>query len=123
MWSGKPVPLHPASAGKAFLAFLADEERDALLGRKLERYTRSPAVDRRQLERELGAVRRDGYCVCVGELEEALVGASAPVRNDQGRPIAVVSVWGSEHRIPHARLPGVGRRTVQAANDIEALIP
>jgi DNA-binding IclR family transcriptional regulator len=122
-WLGKPVPLHATSAGKAFLAFLADEERDALLGRKLERYTRSTVVDRRKLERELEAVRRDGYCVCVGELEEALVGASAPVRNDQGRPIAVVSVWGSEHRIPHARLPGVGRRTVQAANDIEALLP
>jgi DNA-binding IclR family transcriptional regulator len=122
-WLGKPVPLHATSAGKAFLAFLADEERDALLGRKLERYTRSTVVDRRKLERELEAVRRDGYCVCVGELEEALVGASAPVRNDQGRPIAVVSVWGSEHRIPHARLPGVGRRTEQAANDIEALLP
>jgi DNA-binding IclR family transcriptional regulator len=122
-WLGKPVPLHATSAGKAFLAFLADEERDALLGRKLERYTRSTVVNRRKLERELEAVRRDGYCVCVGELEEALVGASAPVRNDQGRPIAVVSVWGSEHRIPHARLPGVGRRTVQAANDIEALLP
>jgi DNA-binding IclR family transcriptional regulator len=122
-WHGKSVPLHATSAGKAFLAFLADEERDALLERKLERYTKSTVVDRRELEKEFESVRRDGYCVCVGELEEALVGASAPVLDHHERPLAVVSVWGSEHRIPHARRPEIGRRAVQAANDIEALLP
>jgi DNA-binding IclR family transcriptional regulator len=121
-WRGKPVPLHATSAGKVFLAFLPAEERDVLLARKLERYTRATVVNRRELEKELEAVRRDGYCVCVGELEEALVGASAPVRNQTGRPIAVVSVWGSEYRLPRASRAGVGRRTVQAANDIEALL-
>jgi DNA-binding IclR family transcriptional regulator len=122
-WHGKSVPLHATSAGKVFLAFLPEEERDVLLARKLERYTRSTVVNRRQLEQELEAVRRDGYCVCVGELEEALVGASAPVLTQNRRPIAVVSVWGSEHRIPHATRPAVGRRTLRAANDIEALLP
>jgi DNA-binding IclR family transcriptional regulator len=121
-WHGRSVPLHATSAGKAFLAFLADEERDALLERKLERYTPATVVDRRELVKELEDVRRDGYCVCVGELEEALVGASAPVLSHHGRPVAVVSVWGSQHRIPHARLSEVGRRTVQAAADIEALL-
>jgi DNA-binding IclR family transcriptional regulator len=122
-WHGRSVPLHATSAGKAFLAFLADEERDALLERKLERYTRWTVVDRRQLEDELDVVRRDGYCVCVGELEEALVGASAPVLSRQGRAVAVVSVWGPEHRLARARLPDIGRRTLQAANEIEALLP
>jgi DNA-binding IclR family transcriptional regulator len=117
----RSVPLHASSAGKAFLAFLADEERDALLVRTLERYTRSTVVDRRRLEKkELEAVRRDGYCVCVGELEEALVGAAAPVLDRHGRPLAVVSVWGSGHRIPRPRRAALGRRTVQAANDIGA---
>ena len=92
------------------------------LSGSFERFTRSTVVDRRRLEKELEAVRRDGYCVCAGELEEALVGASAPVLDHQERPLAVVSVWGSEHRISHARRPEIGRRTVQAANDIEALL-
>ena len=121
-WRGRAVPLHATSAGKVFLAFLPEAERDALLARKLERYTRSTVVNRRTLERELEAARRDGYGVCMGELEEALVGASAPVLDHHGRPMAVVSVWGSEHRIPPASLPVVGRRTAQAANDIEALL-
>jgi DNA-binding IclR family transcriptional regulator len=121
-WNGKPVPLHATSAGKAFLAFLPEEERDLLLAHKLQRYTPATVVDRRTLDHQLEAVRRDGYCVCAGELEEALVGVSAAVRNQHGRPIAVVSVWGSEHRMPQASRPEVGRRTVQAASDIEALL-
>jgi hypothetical protein len=50
-------------------------------------------------ERYTGAtVRRDAYGACMGELEEALVGLSVALR------------------------PGLGRRTVPAANDIEALL-
>jgi DNA-binding IclR family transcriptional regulator len=121
-WQGKPVPLHATSAGKVLLAFLPEGERDALLAGTLERYTRSTIVNRRALEKELEAARRDGYGVCVGELEEALVGVSAPVLDHHGRPLAVVSVWGSEPRMPRAGLVAVGRRTAQAANDIEALL-
>jgi DNA-binding IclR family transcriptional regulator len=122
-WHGRPVPLHATSAGKAFLAFLTEEERDALLGTKLERYTEATVVDRRRLEEELDAVRRDRSCVCAGELEVGLVGVSAPVLSRQGRPVAVVSVWGPEHRIPEARLPEVAQRTLRAAGEIEALLP
>jgi DNA-binding IclR family transcriptional regulator len=121
-WQGRSVPLHATSAGKVFLAFLPEEERDALLARKLERYTRATVVNRRELRSELEIVRRDGYCVCVGELEEALVGVSAPVLDQRRRPIAVVSVWGTERRIRHASRPRLGRRAVRAANDIEALL-
>jgi DNA-binding IclR family transcriptional regulator len=121
-WQGRSVPLHATSSGKVFLAFLPPEERDALLARKLERYTRATVVNRRKLRDELEAVRRDGYCVCAGELEEALVGASAPVLDRHGHPIAVVSVWGSAYRIPRATWPKLGRRAVRAANEIEALL-
>jgi DNA-binding IclR family transcriptional regulator len=122
-WEGKAVPLHATSAGKVFLAFLPKGERDALLAGRLERYTRSTIVNRRMLEKGLAAARRDGYGVCVGELEEALVGVSAPVFDYRGRPMAVVSVWGSEHRMPHANLHALGTRTAQAAHDIQARLP
>ncbi len=121
-WLGRPVPLHATSSGKAFLAFLADEERDAVLREPLERFTATTVTDRRRLERELDEVRRDGYSVCVGELEESLFGASAPVLSEQGRPVAIVSVWGPEHRVPAARLAAVGERTRAAARELKALL-
>ena len=79
-------------------------------------------TDRRRLGQELEAVRRDGYAVCVGELEESLFGASAPVLSEQGRPVAIVSVWGTEHRLPRERLTEVGRRAVDAADELKELL-
>jgi len=58
----------------------------------------------------------------VGELEDSLFGASAAVLSEQGRPVAIVSVWGPEHRVTRARLPEIGRRTRQAAEEIKALL-
>jgi DNA-binding IclR family transcriptional regulator len=121
-WYGRTVPLHATSTGKAYLAYLADEEQEYVLPRRLERYTKTTVTDRRRLGEQLAAVRRDGYAVCVGELEDSLFGASAPVLSEQGRPVAIVSVWGTEHRLPRERLPEVGRRTVEAAAELKELL-
>jgi DNA-binding IclR family transcriptional regulator len=53
---------------------------------------------RRLLYKELAVMRRDGYRVCVGELEEGLVGVCAALR------------------------PRLCRRRAQAADEIEALL-
>jgi DNA-binding IclR family transcriptional regulator len=121
-WLGREVALHATSSGKAFLAWLPKEERDVLLTRELERFTDTTVTDRERLEAELDAVRRDGYSICVGELEETLYGASAPILNDRERPIAIISVWGPDHRVPVGRLPEIGLRARSAAAEIEALL-
>lgn len=121
-WLGRTVPLHATSSGKAFLAHLGEEERNAVLGNRLERFTGTTITSRRALQCELEGVRRDGYAVCIGELEESLFGASAPVLSEQGRPLAVVSVWGPEHRVPRERLPEIGRLTRAAAEQIKVLL-
>ena len=121
-WFGRAVPLHATSTGKAYLAFLDPEERTAVLGQSLARYTETTVTSRGQLEEELAQVRRDGFAVCVGELEESLFGASAPVLSEQARPVAIVSVWGTEHRLPRERLPAVGRLAQAAADEVRSLL-
>jgi DNA-binding IclR family transcriptional regulator len=122
-WLGRPAPLHATSSGKAFLAWLPPEERAALLtpGR-LKRYTSTTITTRPQLEHELEAVRRDGYSICVGELEETLWGVSAAVLNERERPVAIVTVWGPQHRVSRERLPEIGGYAVRAADEIKALL-
>jgi DNA-binding IclR family transcriptional regulator len=121
-WLGRAVPLHATSTGKAYLAFLSERERHAALPAKLEPFTATTLADEAALARELDQVVRDGWATSVGELEESLFGASAPVLSEQGRPVAIVSVWGPEHRLPRERLPEVGRRTLEAAGEIKALL-
>jgi DNA-binding IclR family transcriptional regulator len=121
-WLGKAVPLHATSTGKAFLAFLQDKERDALLPSRLERFTPTTITDRRRLDAELEETRRKGFSVCLGELEPTLFGASAAVLTEQRRPLAVLSVWGPEHRVPKKRLAKIGRNAVAAARELEELL-
>jgi len=45
--------------------------------------------DPRRIEQEFEEVRREGYSMCVGELEETLYGASAAVLNERERPVAL----------------------------------
>jgi DNA-binding IclR family transcriptional regulator len=119
-WLGRPLPLHATSAGKAYLAWLSDAERDAILPARLERYTPTTITDRERLETELSQIRRDGYGVCVGETEEFSNGASAPVLDLRARPVAVVNVWGPSQRVTRRRLPALGREALRAAHDIAA---
>jgi DNA-binding IclR family transcriptional regulator len=121
-WLGRAVALHATSSGKAFLAWLPKEERDVLVPTKLERFTDTTLTQRRQLEEELEAVRQNGYSICVGELEETLYGASAAVLNERERPVAIVSVWGPQHRVPAERLPEIGRKARAAAGEIKTLL-
>jgi DNA-binding IclR family transcriptional regulator len=121
-WFGRSVPLHATSTGKAYLAFLTPEEQAVALPQRLVRYTATTVTERHVLEAELEKVRRDGWAVCVGELEESLYGASAPVLSEQGRPVAIVSVWGTVLRLPGERLAEIGRQALVAAGEIKDLL-
>ena len=121
-WLGRSLPLHATSGGKAFLAWLPKEERDAILTGRLQRYTATTVTERRRLEQELAADRRRGYSTCLGELEETLWGVSAAVLDQRERPIAVVNVWGPSTRLTAERLPTVGAKTARTAEEIRSLI-
>jgi DNA-binding IclR family transcriptional regulator len=121
-WLGRSLPLHATSGGKAFLAWLPKEERDAILTGRLQRYTSTTITERRRLEQELAADRRRGYSTCLGELEETLWGVSSAVLDRRERPLAIVNVWGPSSRLTAAHLPAVGAKTARAADELRAVI-
>ena len=120
-WLGRPTPLHATSTGKALLAWLGDEDLAAALPARLQRFTDTTITTRAALRAELGDVRARGFAVSRGELEPALWGVSAPVR-DGGRPVAVVSVWGAEARVRARGIEALGARTAATAAEIAALV-
>ena len=109
-WFGRPVPLHATSTGKAYLAFLDAGRASAALPARLERFTSTTITDRKRLDAELDAARRNGFAVCLGELEESLFGASAPVLSRAGQ------AGGDRQRLgPRAPLPGGAARRKRPA--------
>ena len=121
-WLGKPLPLHATSGGKAFLAWLRPDERDAILPPELPRYTARTVTDRDLLERELAEVRLAGYALCNREYEEFSSGVSAAVLNTRQYPMAVVNVWGPAPRNPAGKLREIGGQAAQTAIQIRALL-
>ena len=121
-WLGRQLPLHATSAGKVFLAWLPEDEREALLPSALERYTAHTITDRARLFASLADVRRDGYGACVGEFEEFSNGVSAAVLDHRARPAVILNIWGPSQRVTERRLPMLGRMALHAAHEISLVM-
>jgi DNA-binding IclR family transcriptional regulator len=119
-WLGRSVPLHATSTGKALLAFLPVEQMRQMLDRDLPPFTGTTITDPAVLAAELVTTRARGYGTCVGELESALYGVSAPVLDRAGHPLAVLSIWGPKDRVREEDLAGLGAVVVRAAREVAA---
>lgn len=113
-WVGREVPDHCSAAGKVFLAFGAA----ALPPGALERHAPRTIVDRPLLERELDAVRRQGFATIVDELEVGLAAVAAPVRDGEDAVVAALSIAGPAARLGEARLGLLGRVAIEQAHAI-----
>jgi DNA-binding IclR family transcriptional regulator len=113
-WIGREVPDHCSAAGKVFLAYGAS----TLPAGQLERGTPATIVDRPLLERELEAIRRQGYATIVDELEVGLAAVASPVRDHTGAVVAALSVAGPTARLGQARLGLLGRVAIEQAHAV-----
>jgi DNA-binding IclR family transcriptional regulator len=121
-WLDRPLPLHATSGGKAFLAWLRPDERDAVLPKELTRYTERTVTDRDQLDRQLEEVRYTGYAMCDREYEHFTSGASAAALSARKYPMAVINVWGLAQHNPESRLHEIGQEAVETARLVSGLI-
>jgi DNA-binding IclR family transcriptional regulator len=122
-WLGRSVPVHATSTGKALLAFLPEEQVRRVLGGVLTAFTPTTITDPDALAAELAATRARGYGTCAGELESSLYGVSAPVLDRNGRPLAVLSIWGPKDRVHEALFEELGAVVVRAARRVNATQP
>ena len=120
---GTRWPAHATSTGKVLLAARGhDHEGDpARTARgKLVRMAPATITSWARLERELEEVRRRGYAVGMEEIEPGFVAIGAPVRNDEGRVVAAISVGGPKARLHGARIAQVATLVRDGADRISA---
>lgn len=120
-WIGREMPIHAVSGGKVILAFLP-EKVDQILARGLQRLTPQTIADPAKLRAELEQIRQVGYGMAQEELEEGLSAVAAPIRDHEGRVIAIISVSGPSFRLPQERLVDLGDVTRQIAGRISEKI-
>ena len=90
---GASLPLTKGSAGKVFLTWTDDRDRERALR------TIADPQDVRTLERQIASARRRGWASSVGERETGVASVSAPVFDRAGTLMAAVSVSGPANRL------------------------
>jgi IclR family acetate operon transcriptional repressor len=92
---GAHFPAHAAAVGKAVLAFLSDQEINAMVLRNgLPRFTPSTFTRPSDLKENLRQIRQRGYAIDNQELERGLSGVAAPVLLAENRVVAAVGIAG-----------------------------
>jgi IclR family KDG regulon transcriptional repressor len=90
---GNRPPLHCTGVGKAVLAFLPEQQRDALLeGDDLKRYTENTITDHDELRAHLQQIREQGYAIDDGEHEEYVRCIAVPLLARSGHVVGSVSI-------------------------------
>ncbi len=120
---GKQLPLYCTGAGKAILAFLPRPERMSVLKKTAFRpLTERTITKKEDLEKELAAIRRNGYAIDNEEVELGLFCVAAPVLDPEGYPIGAISVSGPVIRMTEPVQEKISGRLIEYADKISSLI-
>ena len=95
---GDRVPFHAASGAKAFLAFCPKNIRDALLGGKLQRFTKNTITNPKELYLQLEEIKTRGFAFDQEEVDEGTSAVGAPILDYEGNSVAAVVVAGPSQR-------------------------
>jgi len=116
---GDTYPLHAAATGKAILAYLDPDERDAILNDVgLPRLTETTITRRSDLTRELDRIVRTGYSESRGESIAGTYGIAAPIVSPSGRVIASIGVSMPDSRAEPENRERIVERLIEASRGI-----
>jgi len=96
---GHLEPTHTSSIGRVLLAALTPSQLNRYFSQaKFTRITPYTICDPDIIRQRLDEVRERGWCQVLGEVDEALLGVAAPVKDAQGQTIAALSVGTTRDR-------------------------
>jgi DNA-binding IclR family transcriptional regulator len=99
------------ASGKAILAHLDENRRDAILDQVTK-------ARRAELTKALELARSRGYAISHGEVFVGAVALAAPVFNHNGEVAGCVGLFGPKARVKDSDIPRFGALVMQAANAI-----
>ena len=117
--TGKRAYMHCTGVGKAILAFAPDERvREIVARHGLPRFTDHTITDEIALLAELEATRRRGYAVDNMEHEWGIRCVAVPIRSENGRVEASMSISGPSERFPLDRIDTLAQPLVQMGLEV-----
>lgn len=119
MRKGDVAPLYATSGGKAILAHLPEPMRDEYLRNvRFEAITPKTIRTRKELLRQIVAIRKDGFAYSFEEFTPGIIGMAVPILAINGTPLGALNVAAPAIRFDHAARERVGRVLQKAAERI-----
>lgn len=113
---GQSLPINAGAAAEVLHAWADPDEISVLLdGGALTRFTSRSLTAPDALLARLRQIRRRGVAIARGELDEHILGVSAPIWNANGTVCAAVSVAAPATRVPYAELDNLAAAVCRAA--------
>jgi IclR family pca regulon transcriptional regulator len=123
LYVGSRLPAYATSMGRAILAFLPEQEAEAILDRSdLRPITEHTITDRRRLKAELQRIRARGYSTNDQEMAIGLRGVAAPIMASNGRPVAAINLSIPRPLGPAEIEKTLAPRLLETASAISALV-
>lgn len=115
-------PPHAGAGAKAILAHQPDDVVDAVLGEKLPALTRFTKVSINDVKAEYSSIRERSFAVCLGEIEEELVGVAVPVKISGLGVIYSLGMTGARSRLNESAIKQVAAQLWPLAEHVGATI-
>jgi len=97
---GAMYPLYAGASAQVLLAGLDDATQKGMLASvPLNRFTEKTITSRKELFNKLQQIRRDGFAVSRGELDEGTFSVAAQILSGAGDVLGGISVGGPLHRL------------------------
>ncbi len=99
---GQIQPLHAGASSKILLAHLDESEWDERLVLPLAAFTEKTITNFHALKEQLHRIRRQGYCISEGEVDEGARAVAVPILGARDQIVAGLSTAGPAFRMDDA---------------------
>jgi DNA-binding IclR family transcriptional regulator len=113
---GQRLPVFCTATGKAFLAFLPDQQIKEILKSSRRQYTEYTTTDLAEIHKQLDLTRERGFAISEQEYELGINAVAAPILNAQQHPVAAMAIVGPTFRMTLERMLELGP-ALRAATD------
>lgn len=112
---------HAGASSKALMAYLPEEEIEAILREKgLPKICKNTITEAEALRADLAKIRAQGYAVSLEETDYGAWGVATPIRNWLGQVVGAIGLAGPTMRHNHAKVRDYVLLCRKAADDISA---
>lgn len=102
---GRRIPLHCTATGKVFLAYMDREGVNEVIQKtELKKYMPNTITKTDILVKELNQIKSQGYSLEIEEFEDMINAIGAPVFNERGEIISVVTVIAPMTRLTREKM-------------------